>query len=127
MPDVFVPIDTTKVSDFYINCNRKATAMRFASAWFDKHKTELQAIEDYPSLLAYLDSANLETHFLSFARRVDSLVPKASQWKTERDYMMTSVRALVGRYSKLGDNAFYHLYLSVDNVFKKAMEYSTGQ
>ena len=127
VPDVFVPIDTTKVSDFYINCNRKATAMRFASAWFDKHKTELQAIEDYPSLLAYLDSANLETHFLSFARRVDSLVPKASQWKTERDYMMTSVRALVGRYSKLGDNAFYHLYLSVDNVFKKAMEYSTGQ
>ena len=36
--------------------------------------------------------------------------------------MMTQVRALVGRYSQLGDNAFYHLYLQTDEVFKAAME-----
>ncbi len=36
--------------------------------------------------------------------------------------MMAQIRALVGRYSKLGDNAFYHLYLKVDRVFEKAME-----
>ena len=35
---------------------------------------------------------------------------------------MTQVQALVGRYSKLGDNAFYHLYLQIDDTFKKAME-----
>ncbi len=121
VPDIFVPVDTTKVESFYINCNRKATPMRFASAWFDSHKGELQAIDDYSELLHYLDGAGLESRFLDFARQRDGLVPKASEWVVERDYMMTQVRALVGRYSKLGDNAFYHLYLQTDEVYKAAM------
>lgn len=122
IPDIFVPMDTTKVASFYINCNKKATSMRFASAWFDSHKAELQAIDDYDRLLKYLDGAGLESQFLAFARQRDGLVPKGGEWEVERSYMMTQVRALVGRYSKLGDNAFYHLYLSTDEIFKAAME-----
>ena len=121
IPDVFVPVDTTKVASFYINCNKKATPMRFASAWFDSHKAELQAIDNYDALLRYLDGAGLENRFLEFACTRDGLAPKGSEWQVERSYMMTQVRALVGRYSKLGDNAFYHLYLSTDEIFKAAM------
>ena len=44
VPDVFVPIDTTRASAFYQACNKKATAMRFASYYFDTHKAELQKI-----------------------------------------------------------------------------------
>jgi len=125
VPDVFVGIDTTRVSDFYMNCNRKATAMRFASYWFDRHKAELQAIDNYTELTSYLDKAGLERQFLDFAAKRDGLKPdSAKSWNTEKDYMMTSVRALVGRYSKLGDQAFYHLYLSIDNVFKAALNYT---
>jgi hypothetical protein len=35
--------------------------------------------------------------------------------------MMTQVQALVGRYSKLGDKAYYHLFLQIDETFKAAM------
>ena len=121
IPDIFVPMDTTKVESFYINCNKKATTMRFASSYFDTHKSELQAIDDYGELLRYLDGAGLERQFLAFARQRDGLVPKGREWEVERSYMMTQIRALVGRYSKLGDNAFYHLYLSTDEVYKAAM------
>ena len=121
IPDVFVPIDTTKVESFYINCNRKATPMRFASAYFDTHRSELQSIETYPELVRYLDNAGLEKKFLAFAKERDRLVPTASEWQVEKSYMMTQVQALVGRYSKLGDNAFYHLYLQTDEVYKAAM------
>lgn len=120
IPDIFVPVDTTRASDFYIECNRKATAMRFASSFFDEHKAELGAIEDYQELLRYLDSSSLESRFLAFARAKDGLVPDAG-WAEEREYMLAQVRALVGRYSRLGDNAFYHLYLPVDNVFQKSI------
>ena len=122
VPDVFVPVDTTKVGNFYINCNRKATAMRFASAYFDAHKAELSAIEDYDTLLRYLDSAAIEQRFLAFARTKDGLVPEPVEWEVDKPYMLTQVRALVGRYSKLGDKAFYHLYLHVDETFKRALE-----
>lgn len=122
IPDVFVPVDTTRAGAFYIACNRKATAMRFASDFFDRHKAELGAIDDYGELLRYLGSCNLEQAFLDFARRKDGISPKKNEWETERQYLMTQVQALVGRYSKLGDNAFYHLYLQIDDTFKKAME-----
>ena len=121
VPDVFVPVDTTRATPFYLACNKKATAMRFASWWFDGHKTELKAIDDYSALLKYLDRAGLEKAFLAFAKSRDGLAPAdAAEWNADKQYMMTSVRALVGRYSRLGDAAFYHLYLDIDNVFAAA-------
>ena len=121
LPDIFVPADTTRAGQFYVACNRKATAMRFASAFFDAHGAELSAIDDYGNLLKYLDSAVTDKRFLDFAKTKDGLAPKAGEWEVERRYMMTQVRALVGRYSKLGDNAYYHLFLQTDNTFKEAM------
>ncbi|MBO4684371.1 MAG: hypothetical protein J5600_03465, partial [Desulfovibrio sp.] len=121
LPDVFVPVDTTRAGAFYVACNRKATAMRFASAWFDSHGRELAAIDNYDALLDYLDRANLEREFLAFAKSKDGLVPDPKEWATEKQYLMTQVQALVGRYSKLGDKAYYHLFLQIDDTFKAAM------
>ncbi len=123
VPDIFVPVDTTRASRFYVSCNRKATQMRFASAWFDTHHGELQAIDDFASLERYLDRSGLEKAFLDFAASKDGLKPSSqAEWAGERNYMLTQVRALVGRYSKLGDDAFYHIYLATDNVFEAAMK-----
>ena len=121
VPDIFVPIDTTAVGQFYISCNRKGTPVRFSSYYFDTHKAELQGIEDYDELLRYYSSANLEKHFLAFAKSRDGLAPSPEEWEVERRYMMTQVRALIGRYSKLGDNAFYHIYLDTDPVYQAAI------
>ena len=121
LPDVFVPMDTTRAGAFYVACNRKATAMRFASAFFDEHKQDLSAIDDYDQLLSYLDRAGLERQFLAFAKSRDGLVPKDDEWAADKQYMMTQVQALVGRYSKLGDKAYYHLFLQTDDTFKAAM------
>ena len=121
IPDVFVPVDTTRASKFYQACNRKATSMRFASAYFDSHKDELSAIGDYDALTKYLDKAGLERKFLDFARTRDGLVPD-SEWAEERRYMLTQVRALVGRYSALGDKAYYHIFLDIDDTFKRAVQ-----
>ena len=35
---------------------------------------------------------------------------------------MPQLRALIARYSKLGDNAFYKYYLPVDDTVTKALE-----
>ena len=121
IPDVFVPIDTTKAGKFYVNCNRKATTMRFASAYFDSHRAELSSIDDYDTLLKYLDRSGLESGFLAFAKSKDGLVPDGNEWDIEKVYMMTQIKALVGRYSKLSDKAFYHIYLQIDDTYKKAL------
>ena len=73
--------------------------------------------------MKYLSSPSLEAGFLAFAKAKDGLEPKtAEEWKDTREYMMPQVKALVGRYSKLNDKAFYHLYLDIDTTFKEALK-----
>lgn len=122
VPDVFVPIDTTKVTSFYMQCTKKATTMRYASAYFDSHKSELSSIDDYGRLLKYLDNAGLERGFLDFAASRDGIRPAdAAEWRESAGYMMPQIRALIGRYSKLGDKAYYHIFLEIDETYKKAL------
>ena len=122
IPDLFVPIDTTRVCDFHLKCNKKVSALRFSSYYFDRHAAELAAIADYDTLLTYLDAAHLDELFLKFVKEKDGLVPTEEEWRQSRDYLMTQVRAQVGRYSQLGENAFYRLFLSIDDTFKAALE-----
>jgi len=123
VPDVFVPMDTTKVTPYYVKVSSKATPMRFASAWFDSHKEELAAIEDYPALLDYLERSSLASSFLRFARDKDGIpLPGKAEWERTQPYLMPQVRALVGRYSHLGDNAYYHLFMDYDNVIEEALK-----
>ena len=122
MPDVFVPIDTTKATKFYIECNRKATAVRFASSMFDRYRGSLAQIDDFETLSRWLDGVDLEGRFLGFAKDVDGLVPAEGEWEKTRDYMMPQLKALTGRFSKLDDEAFYRFYLPVDDAIQMALK-----
>lgn len=122
VPDIFVPIDTTRASDFYIQCDRKATAMRFASTMFDKYKSQLSSIADFNSLEDYLEAEDIEGQFLDFASGVDGVKPKAGEWDDTREYMLPQVMGLVGRFSKLGEEAFYRSYIPIDNAIQAAVE-----
>ena len=122
IPDVFVPIDTTKATKFHIACNRKATSMRFASTMFDKYKGGLTGISDFDTLVGYLDGLDLERQFLDYAARVDGLRPASSEWRQAKQYMMPQIYGLVGRYSKVGEEAFYRFYLPIDETIQAALK-----
>ena len=121
IPDVFVPIDTTKATKFYINCNKKATAVRFASSMFDKYRDSLTGISDFNKLEQYLKSINLEEQFLDYAARVDGFRPQAGEWENSRSYMMPQINGLVGRFSKVGEEAFYRFYIPIDDTIQQAL------
>ena len=96
--------------------------MRFASAMFDRYKSALLEIDDFDRLEKYLDGLDLSRSFLQFAASKDGIRPKAGEWAETAPYLMPQLRALVGRYSKLGDNAFYKLYLPVDETVRIALD-----
>ena len=122
IPDIFVPIDTTRATNFYIQCNRKATQMRFAQTMFDKYRGSLAQIDDFGKLDTYLDQIDLAGQFISYAERVDGIKLKPGEWEESRTYMMPQLKALVGRFSKLDDEAFYRFYIPIDDTIKAAME-----
>lgn len=124
IPDVFVPMDTTRATKFYINCNKKATAVRFASEMFDKYKSTLSGISDFTSLERYLNDIDLERQFLDYAARVDGFRPAAGEWEKSRSYMMPQINGLVGRFSKVGEEAFYRFYLPIDDTIQQALKHN---
>lgn len=122
IPDIFVPVDTTRATKFFIACNKKATQMRFASAMFDRYKGSLTEIGDYDELNRFLDRMNLPAAFREYASSKDGISCTQKEWDETSDYLLPQLRALIGRYSRLGENAFYKMYLNVDVTLKKAIE-----
>jgi len=122
MPDVFVPVDTSRASDFYVACNKKATQMRFASQVFDRYTTKLASIDNYPEMDRFLDGLNFQVEFPAFARQKDNIPCTEAEWDRTAPYLLPQLRALIARYSKLGENAFYKYYLPVDTTVTQALE-----
>jgi carboxyl-terminal processing protease len=125
IPDIFVPMDTTKATTFYVNCNRKATSVRFAQTMFDKYRGALSSINDFAVLDTYLDGIDLASQFLDYAARVDGIKPEKGEWEKSSEYMMPQLKALVGRFSKLGDEAFHRYYIPIDDTIQSALENSS--
>ena len=122
MPDVFVPMDTTRASAFYIACNRKATQMRFAADMFDKYRNQLREIDSYEGMDAFLRRIDVPGQFRQYALRRDGITVRDDEYADTLPYLEPQLNALVARYSKLGENAFYKYYLPVDNTVTAALQ-----
>ena len=121
MPDVFVPVDTTRTTAFYQACTRKATSMRFASAMFDRYGSRLSSIDSFEAMDAFLRREDISGRFVRYAASADGIKCDAAQWAASRPYMEPEVYALVARYSRLGENAFYKYWLPVDTTVSVAL------
>lgn len=117
IPDVFVPMDTVGVTDLLVKINRQSAQMKFSIRMADRYRKELQAIENLEELNILMDSMNLEREFKNYLRD-NSIRVVESQWKISEDIIMTQIRAMIGRYSKLEDEAFYPIFAEIDNVIQ---------
>ena len=122
MPDVFVPMDTTSASPFYIACNRKTTQMRFAAAMFDKYSNQLLAIDNYRDMDTFLKRIDIPSQFRRFALNRDGITVSDAEYAETLEYLQPQLNALVARYSKLNENAFYKYYLPVDVTVTAALK-----
>lgn len=122
IPDVFIPIDTTGVTDFLVKCNRGSLQVKFANEISDERRNEMRNIKDMDALNGFLDGLNLEQRFLSFAKGKGA-VPTDDEWKISGEILLTQVRALIGRNTPMSDGAFYPIYLTIDRDVKTALEY----
>ena len=59
--------------------------------------------------------------FLDYAARVDGIKPARGEWELSKEYMMPQIKGLVGRYSKVGEEAFYRFYMPIDDAIKAAL------
>lgn len=121
VPDVFVPVDTVGVTDFYVECNRLGLQIKYASEVLDAHTEQIAAARDMASFNRFIGGIGIEDGFLSFAAR-NKVNPGPGEWERSRDFMLTQVRALIARFTPMGDEAFYPIYQQTDKLILTAVK-----
>lgn len=118
IPDIFVPIDTVGVTDLLIKMNRQSLQVKFSIEMSDIYRKELQQVTSLEELDELLDKMDLERRLREFLKK-NSVRVIESQWRESEEIIMTQVRAMIGRYSKLEDDAFYPIMAKIDNVIQR--------
>ena len=120
IPDVFVPIDTTRYTDYLGNCNRQSLQAKYANQVSDRNRARLREIHDLPTLNRFLDGLDLKQGFIAYTKSL-GVTPTDEEWAVSGDLILVQLRALIGRNTPMNDDAFYPIWLTTDNVIEAAM------
>jgi len=121
IPDIFVPIDTTKASNFFVQARRNSMMIRFSLSFSDKHRAEIQQITDMSTLESFYRRFDLSAMFLDYAAG-QGLRPAPGEWKENEFYILTQIRAYIGRSTPMEDVAFYTIIGALDSELQSAIQ-----
>ena len=108
MPDVFVPLDTTHLSRYYMEVSGRNILYRYTIEYADKHREALNKVETMEQLDSLLDAdKNLFNDFMRYASS-RGVKPNRADIAQSREVMEAQLRAYIGRNTVLEDDAFYH-------------------
>lgn len=121
IPDIFVPIDTTGVTPFLIKSSNLGLTFKFSALMADQFRQKINTITTLEEYHQFFEGEDFESRFLEYARENGVIAPKA-EWVESKDVIMNHIKAYIGRYTPLDDNAFYPVLLERDNFVKAAIE-----
>ena len=120
MPDIFVPMDTTRMSRYFIEVTGRNILYRYTLDYTDRHREALNRVHTVSQLRALLDAdTNLLNDFVDYAAR-QGVKPDWAQIQTSRDIITAQLRGYIGRNTPLQDVGFYSMIYPIDNVLKEA-------
>ena len=121
MPDLFVPLDTTALTKYFIEVSGRNILYRYTIEYADTHRKKLNAIKTAAELKSLLESdKGLVDDFVRYAAR-KGVAPRYGDIARSRRLIEAQLRAYIGRNTALEDNGFYANIYPVDNVVVRAI------
>lgn len=122
MPDIFVPWDSTWISDYYTELRRKGVLNQFTVQYVDDHREDI--IKQYPEVKDYIKGFNPDKQFMDeFIAFGENMGVTFDQEGYERSkaYLEVQIKAWMAR--NIWDvSASYQVFTVIDDGFVKAME-----
>ncbi len=120
MPDIFVPLDTVGLSDYFTKIRSRGLIYRFAFDYTDQHRQELNQFTNIEDLRKYLQNKDLMNEFTKFAK--DKGVPVDREGlKISGNIIHTQLEAYIAR-NILDNEGFYPIIKDLDNTLLKAVK-----
>ena len=122
MPDIFVPIDTVGVTDYYAEVMNKNILYRYTLDYVDKHRSKVNKLTTIAELTAFLDSdPSLVDDFVRYAER-EGVRTTRKEIEASRELLLAELRAYIGRNTPLEDAGFYVNIYPIDNTLLSAVK-----
>ena len=121
MPDIFIPADTTKVSDFYNKVWDANILYRYTLDFTDRNRAKLNKVTTLEELDAVLNDNELITEFLQYAER-HGVTPQDGDLERSRTVLLSQIRAYIGRNTLDDESGYYYNIRPIDDVMLRAIE-----
>jgi carboxyl-terminal processing protease len=119
MPDVFVPVDTTGRSSYFLAV--RPLIYRFALKYTETNREKLQKYTEAGEMEKYLDKQTLLDQFTDFASK-NGVRKDADGLKLSGKIIHTQLKAYIAR-NILDNKGFYPIWKELDTTLKYAIEY----
>jgi len=121
MPDIFVSLDTSGVSQYYSDVSSKGLITEFVYKYVDNNRSTLNKFKTFDEFNSgFRINESIFNDFVSFAEK-SGVKPNAEGMKISDEIMRTQMKALIARQVWKNDG-FYPVIQSLDNTLKKALE-----
>jgi carboxyl-terminal processing protease len=120
-PDVFVPLDTTDMNEYFTNVSRKNLIYRYAIQFSDLHRLEINNIHTIDGLRAFYSAFDLLKLFADYTAH-QGVRPKPGELKQCKHLIDNFLKAYIGRNTPLDDEGFYPFIGAIDNTLLRAVK-----
>lgn len=120
MPDIFIPADTSGVTNYYSQVINKGIVYQFAFKYVDENRDFLKRFKNVNELSDFLDKAHLVNQFILFAED-KGVKKKYNEIKISEDLLHTQIKAFIAR-NIFDNDGFYPIIKSIDEPLTKAIE-----
>jgi carboxyl-terminal processing protease len=120
MPDVFVPVDTTHLSDYFNRVRNLGLMYRFAFYYTDRNRSSLEPFKTAEEIEKYLDGQDLMPQFITYAKE-KGVPPNTADIKTSELVIYKTIKAYVAR-NLIDNDGFYPIIAEIDNPLKVAID-----
>ena len=122
MPDIFMPLDTTRISDYYNDLLRKNIINQYVLNYLEKNRDILK--KQYAGVIAFYNDFKIENDFMTkFVEYADIEGVKKDEkgFQTSEKYIKNFIKAWIAR--NLWDfEAYFYIINQDDEVFQKAVQ-----
>lgn len=122
MPDIFMPLDTTNVTKYYLEVSGRNILYRYTINYSDSHRAELEAAHTTADLRRMFDAdKGMFDRFVAYAA-AQGVQPNRRDIARSRKIIEAQLRAFIARNSELDNSAFYYFIYPIDNTLCRAVE-----
>jgi carboxyl-terminal processing protease len=122
MPDVFIPWDSTPITDYYMDLRRKNVVNIMVSDYVDKNRPGLQ--KDYPDFDTFDKEFTLNAEFMMNFLKVaekEGVKFNEKEYTLSEELIKSQIKSLIAQ--KLWDiNASYRIINEYDKEVLRALE-----